>query len=183
VATECDAHAGLHMSMETLVVEVVVREAHNGTARPAMPGELGEVVITDLTNHAMPFIRYANGDLAVAGDAGACSCGRALPRLASVEGRVAETLIDGTGARVNGLVFNVVIAHIAHAIRQFQVVQHKDRSVTLRVAPTSTFDGSIEATLRATWERYLTGVPVRLEMVDDIAASPSGKRQVVVVER
>jgi phenylacetate-CoA ligase len=50
VATECDAHAGLHMSMETLVVEVVVREAHNGTARPAMPGELGEVVITDLTN-------------------------------------------------------------------------------------------------------------------------------------
>ena len=78
---------------------------------------------------------------------------------------------------------HVVIAHIAHAIRQFQVVQHKDRSVTLRVAPTSTFDGSIEATLRATWERYLTGVPVRLEMVDDIAASPSGKRQVVVVER
>ena len=183
VATECEAHAGLHMSMETLVVEVVVREGTNGTARPARAGELGEVLITDLTNHAMPFIRYANGDLAVAGDAGACSCGRALPRLASVEGRVAETLIDGTGARVNGLVFNVVIAHIAHAIRQFQVVQHKDRSVTLRVAPTATFDGSIEATLRATWERYLTGVPVRLEMVDDIAASPSGKRQVVVVER
>jgi phenylacetate-CoA ligase len=182
VATECDAHAGLHVSMETLAVEVVVREANNGASRPARPGELGEVVITDLTNLAMPFIRYANGDLAVAGEPGACACGRALPRLASVEGRVAETLIDGTGARVNGLVFNVVIAHIAHAIRQFQVVQHKDRSVTLRVAPTASFDGSIEATLRATWERYLTGVPVRLELVDDIATSPSGKRQVVVVE-
>jgi phenylacetate-CoA ligase len=182
IATECDAHAGLHLSMETMVVEVVVREGTNGSSRPARPGELGEVVITDLTNHAMPFIRYANGDLAVAGEGGDCACGRALPRLASVEGRVAETLIDGTGARVNGLVFNVVIAHIAHAIRQFQVVQHKDRSVTLRVAPTSTFDGSIEATLRATWERYLAGVPVRLELVNDIAASPSGKRQVVVVE-
>ena len=148
MATECDAHAGLHMSMETLVVEVVVRDGHNGTSRAGTPGELGEVVVTDLTNHAMPFIRYANGDLAVAGDSGACPCGRALPRLASVEGRVTETLIDGSGARVNGLVFNVVIAHLAHAIRQFQVVQHKDRSVTLRVAPTSTFDANIEAALR-----------------------------------
>jgi phenylacetate-CoA ligase len=182
IATECAAHQGMHTSMETLVVEVVVR-GPDGGERPAKPGEVGELVVTDLSNRAMPFIRYANGDLAVAGERGVCGCGRALPRLASVEGRVAETLVDGSGARVNGLVFNVVIAHIAHAIRQFQVVQHKDRSVTLRVAPTATFDGSIEATLRSTWERYLTGIPVRLELVGDIAVSPSGKRQVVVVER
>jgi phenylacetate-CoA ligase len=183
MATECDAHAGLHTSMETLVVEVVVREGGNGTSRPARPGELGEVVITDLTNHAMPFIRYANGDLAVPAEPGACSCGRAHPRLASIEGRVTETLVDGSGARVNGLVFNVVIAHLAHAIRQFQVVQHKDRSVTLRVAPTSTYDANVEAVLRQTWERYLRGVKVGLELVPDIPVSPSGKRQVVVVEK
>ena len=183
MATECEAHAGLHTSMETLVVEVVVREEGNGTSRPARPGELGEVVVTDLTNHAMPFIRYANGDLAVPAEPGACACGRAHPRLASIEGRVTETLIDGSGARVNGLVFNVVIAHVAHAIRQFQVVQHKDRSVTLRVAPTATYDAHVEAVLRQTWERYLAGVKVALELVDDIPTSASGKRQVVVVEK
>jgi phenylacetate-CoA ligase len=181
MATECEAHAGLHTSMETLVVEVVVRE--DGTVRAAKPGELGEVLVTDLTNHAMPFIRYANGDLAVAGPEEICACGRALPRLASVEGRVTETLVDGNGARVNGLVFNVVIAHLAHAIRQFQVVQHKDRSVTLRVAPTATFDAGIEGVLRATWERYLSGVPVKLELVPELPIAQSGKRQVVVVER
>jgi len=184
IASECSAHQGMHVSMETLIVEVVVRDrAAPGGARAARPGEIGEVVVTDLTNLAMPFIRYANGDLAVAGPAGTCPCGRALPRLASVEGRVTETLVDGTGARVNGLVFNVVIAHLAHAIRQFQVVQHKDRSVTLRVAPTTTFDGTIEGTLRATWERYLPGVPVRLDLVNDIPVSATGKRQVVIVER
>jgi phenylacetate-CoA ligase len=182
IGSECPAHDGLHLSMETLVTEVVVR-APDGTTRPAQPGELGEVLVTDLTNLAIPFIRYANGDLAVAGKADPCACGRTLPRLGSVEGRVTETLVDGSGARVNGLVFNVVIAHLAHAIRQFQVVQHKDRTVTLRVVPTETFDGTIEATLRATWERYLTGVPVRLELTDDIPVSASGKRQVVVVER
>jgi phenylacetate-coenzyme A ligase PaaK-like adenylate-forming protein len=181
ISTECDAHDGQHVSMETLVVELVVREG--ARERPAAPGELGEVVITDLTNLAMPFIRYANGDLAVAGKPGTCACGRALPRLASVEGRVTETLVDGSGARVNGLVFNVVIAHLAHAIRQFQVVQHKDRSITLRIAPTSTFDGSIEAALRATWEKYLPGVAVTLERVDELPIASTGKRQVVVVER
>jgi phenylacetate-CoA ligase len=181
MATECEAHAGLHVSMETLVVEVVVRE--NGVTRAARPGEVGEVVITDLTNHAMPFIRYANGDLAVPAPDETCACGRALPRLASVEGRVTETLIDGSGARVNGLVFNVVIAYLAHAIRQFQVVQHKDRSVTLRVAPTASYDASVEATLRETWQKYLAGVPVKLELVEELPISATGKRQVVVVER
>ena len=182
IGSECAAHDGLHLSMETLLTEVVVREA-DGSVRAAQPGELGEVLITDLTNYAIPFIRYSNGDLAIAGKPDPCSCGRTLPRLGSVEGRVTETLIDGSGARVNGLVFNVVIAHLAHAIRQFQVVQHKDRAVTLRVVPTDTFDDKIEATLRATWERYLTGVPVRLELAQDIPVSASGKRQVVVVER
>ena len=184
IATECEAHTGLHVSMETLAVEVVVRAGPGDRhGRPALPGELGEVVVTDLTNLAMPFIRYANGNLAVAGAPGRCACGRALPRLAAVEGRITETLLDGAGVRVNGLVFNVVIAHIAHAIRQFQVVQHKDRSVTLRVAPTPTFDAGIEGTLRATWERYLPGVAVRLDLVEDIPIPASGKRQVVVVER
>jgi phenylacetate-CoA ligase len=182
MAAECPAHAGLHVSMETLVVEVVVRDPAGGD-RPARPGEVGEVVITDLTNLAMPFIRYANGDLAVPAEPGTCPCGRAHPRLASVEGRATETLVDGSGVRVNGLVFNVVIAHLAHGIRQFQVVQHRDRSVTLRVVPTPSFDGQIESVLRQTWERYLPGVPVKLDLVPEIPIAATGKRQVVVVER
>ena len=121
--------------------------------------------------------------MAVAGPEAVCACGRALPRLASVEGRVTETLVDGSGARVNGLLFNVVIAHLAHAIRQFQVVQHKDRSITLRVVPTPSYDATAEATLRATWQKYLAGVPVKLELLDALPISATGKRQVVVVER
>jgi phenylacetate-CoA ligase len=183
IATECPAHAGMHMSMETLVVEIVVRDGADGGGRPARPGETGEVVVTDLTNLAMPFIRYANGDLATAGPPGTCGCGRALPRLASVEGRVTETLVGAAGERVNGLVFNVVIAHLAHAIRQFQVVQHRDRSVTLRIVPTDTWNAGIASALRDTWQKYLPGLPVSLETTTDIPALPSGKRQVVVVEK
>ena len=73
--------------------------------------------------------------------------------------------------------------HLAQGIRQFQVVQHRDRSVTLRVVPTPEFDAQIELVLRQTWERYLVGVPVKLELVPDIPIAVTGKRQVVVVER
>lgn len=182
IAAECEAHKGMHTSMETLLVEVVVRDGKGG-ARPARPGETGEVVITDLTNLAMPFIRYANGDLATLAESGVCPCGRAHPRLASIEGRLAETLTDGTGARVNGLVFNVVIAHIAEAIRQFQAIQHRDRSITLRVVPSPSYSDQTEGTLRRTWERYLPGVPVTIDLVSEIPTSATGKRQVVIVER
>src|SRR5260221_9481474 len=83
IAAECPAHEGLHTSMENLAVEVIVRE--NGGERPARPGELGEVVVTDLHNYGAPFIRYVNGDLAVALRPQRCACGRWLTRLQGVE--------------------------------------------------------------------------------------------------
>src|SRR5581483_3500329 len=102
IGSECERHDGLHLSAENLIVEVIV------DGRPARPGETGEVVITDLHNLGMPFIRYANGDLATAMDDSACACGRSLPRIGSIEGRVTETLRDAEGGRVSGLVFNVM---------------------------------------------------------------------------
>jgi phenylacetate-CoA ligase len=92
IGIECAARSGLHVSMENLIVEIVVTE--HGRERPARAGETGEVVLTDLHNHGMPFIRYANGDVATAGTTQRCTCGRTLPRIRSVQGRISETLHD-----------------------------------------------------------------------------------------
>ncbi len=181
IAAECPAHAGMHLSMENLVVELVVREG--GAERPAQPGEVGEVVLTDLHNHGMPFIRYANGDLAVAAPPGRCECGRELPRLERVEGRVTETLRDGAGRRVNGLLFNIVLTALPTGVRQWQVVQHRDGSVTLKVIPTTALDESMRQRVLDATSKYLSGVPVRLEVVSEIPPSPAGKRPLVCVER
>src|SRR5439155_19857208 len=43
IASECEAHAGLHENMDLLYVEVLTGD------RPASPGEPGSVVVTDLT--------------------------------------------------------------------------------------------------------------------------------------
>jgi phenylacetate-CoA ligase len=184
IGSECEAHDGLHTSMENLIVELIVREP-DGSLRHARPGEAGEVVVTDLHNLACPMIRYVNGDLAVARDATPCACGRGLARIGPVEGRVTDTLIDGRGGAVGGLVFNILLASIGGVVRTFQVVQRRDRSVTFKVV-LATGDRLPEREtqiLRDHAVRYLPGVPFTIDVVDDIPLTAAGKRRVVVVEK
>ena len=180
IASECEAHDGLHISMENLVVELVITE--DGRERAAAPGELGEVVLTDLHNLGMPFIRYKTGDLAVAKASVACACGRSHQRLASVEGRETDTLRDRDGNRVGGMVFNLIVSPIADAVDAFQVVQHPDRSITFRLIPTPRFDDDAVAHVRRSFDRYLPGIPVTIARVREIPRTRAGKRRLVVVE-
>ena len=184
IGSECEHHDGLHTSMENLIVEVVVREP-DGTVRAARPGETGEVAVTDLHNLACPMIRYVNGDLAVARDDAPCRCGRGLARIGPIEGRVTETLIDGNGRAVGGLVFNILLASIGGVVRTFQVVQRGDRSILFKAVLVSGRELPPRETqiLRDHAANYLPGVPFTIEVVDDIPLSPAGKRRVVVVER
>lgn len=182
MAGECEAHDGMHTSMENLIVEIVVREGT--TVRAARPGEVGEVVITDLHNLACPMIRYVNGDLAVAGADERCRCGRGLTRIREVQGRVTETMYDGAGRAVGGLVFNILFSSIGHVARSFQVHQREDGHVVFKVVPyqAGQLPSREEQLLRAHAERYLPGAPFSIEIVDNIPLSPAGKRRVVVSE-
>ncbi len=180
IAAECEAHQGLHVSMENLVVEVVVRD-QNGSRR-ARPGELGEVCVTDLHNYGAPFIRYLTGDLAVERPRGRCACGRWLTMLERVEGRATDTLRDGAGRPVSGLFFNVLFASLAHKVRGFQVVQRKDRAIDLKLVPTSLFDDALLETIKRNCGKFLPGVELRIGVVPELPVDKSGKLRVVMVE-
>ncbi|HWM86256.1 MAG TPA: hypothetical protein VNO33_10475, partial [Kofleriaceae bacterium] len=178
IATECGEHQGLHVQLENLVVELCGPDG-----APVAPGQVGEVVLTDLHNHGHPFIRYANGDLAVAMPPEPCRCGRAHPRLASVEGRSTETLRDRDGNAVGGMIFNLAFSPLADAVRQFQAVQHRDGSITIKVVPAGgELPREAVAHVEKSCARYLPGLLVRFETVGDIPATRTGKRQVVIVE-
>jgi phenylacetate-CoA ligase len=181
IAGECELHDGLHVSMENLVVEIVVTE--NGRERPARDGETGEVVLTDLHNFGMPFIRYANGDIATAGTTRRCGCGRTLPRIRSVQGRVSETLRDADGAAVSGIAMSFAIQDVSSAVRQFQVVQHRDGSVTIKLVQLEELSAAALAHVHKCAQRLLAGVQIRVEVVPDLPRSAAGKHHLVVVER
>lgn len=79
IAHECDEHNGLHVFSDLFYVEVIT-----GSGRPALPGEVGEVLVTDLFNRYMPFVRYRTGDFAVL-TGRPCACGRTLPLLKRID--------------------------------------------------------------------------------------------------
>ena len=182
IATECELHRGLHVQAENVVVEVVVRDEAAGSERPARPGEVGEVVLTDLHNLGMPFIRYVVGDLATAADGTPCPCGRGLPMLADVVGRTADTLVDGNGQEVGGMALMTLFVELASVVRQYQAVQRRDRSITLRLVATTAFDAVARARIAEHCQHYLPGIPVSVELVDEIPLAPSGKRRFIIVE-
>jgi phenylacetate-CoA ligase len=180
MAHECEAHDGMHVSMENLIVEIIVKDP-DGTERPAKEGETGEVVVTDLHNLAMPFIRYASGDLATARGRAACACGRQLLRIGPIEGRVTEKLTGANGQPVSGLLVEVATAAIGDTLQAYQIVQRKDRSVTIRLEGNP--GKEVGEKVRTVISPYLGELPINVEHVDRIALDRSGKRRIIVVEQ
>jgi len=63
--------------------------AEDGEVLPLAPGTRGEIVATGFNNDAMPFIRYATGDIGIAG-ADEAGSQRHYPVLRAIEGRKQE---------------------------------------------------------------------------------------------
>ena len=76
IGWECTAHAGLHLNVDTLIVERVPDAT--GVARS---------VVTALDTRTMPILRYELGDV-TAEIEGACSCGTTFPRIRAPQGRI-----------------------------------------------------------------------------------------------
>ena len=182
IGSECEKHDGMHTSMETLIVEIIVRNP-DGTNRPANVGEAGDVVITDLQNLASPLLRVVSGDRAIARAATPCTCGRGLQRIGPIDGRVAETLFDGAGNPTSGLIFSIVFVWLGKVTKQFQVVQRVDRSVVVRVVPVAATLSEADLTMiRDYFAKYLPGAPLQIEEVAEIPLTKAGKTRVVINE-
>ncbi len=126
IASECAEHAGMHVMAEGLYVEVVRGD------RPAQPGELGAVLVTDLLNLAMPLVRYRIGDMAAVEDGG-CACGRGLPRLRTVEGRVTDFLVGTDGRLVSGAALTVCVVAKRPTLGQVQLWQDRPGRVLYKI--------------------------------------------------
>lgn len=174
IGAECDRHTGLHLSLDNLLVEVLDEDG-----RPTSRGEEGNVVVTDLFNYGMPFIRYVNGDRAVAGFE-ICACGRGLPLLKKVIGRQLDMLETPDGRRIPGEFFPHLFKEYP-AVRRFQVVQSTSAAITIKLV--------LVRELTLTEREHLVGeirkcvgnqVAIHWETVEDIPLTKAGKLRVVI---
>jgi phenylacetate-CoA ligase len=177
LASECEAHDGMHLSEENLLVQIV------RGGRTVGAGETGEVVVTDLHNYGMPFIRYANGDLATAGEARACACGRGLRKIARVDGRRADTLFDKRGNPVPGIVFHVLFSDARkEVVRQFQAVQKPNGEVVLKIVRGQDWSREGFDTIARRFGEYLGGLPFSVEEHERIPPGANGKMKTIIAQ-
>ncbi|MFO0881189.1 MAG: hypothetical protein U0840_28020 [Gemmataceae bacterium] len=170
IASECEAHQGLHVMAEGLYVEI---ETPTGAARP---GEVGSILVTDLLNHAMPLIRYRIGDLG-SWAAGACACGRQLPRLEKVAGRVTDFLVGADGRLVSGVFLATYVVAQRPSLGQVQIQQDQPGAVSYLVCPGTGFDTDADMAYlhRATEQHLGAGATCAVNLVSELPRSASGK--------
>jgi phenylacetate-CoA ligase len=174
VVTACQCERGglLHVNGEGGILELVPSADNAGTGGQRMIG-------TGLINHAMPLIRYDLGDLAVPAKE-PCPCGRGLPCVERILGRVNDTIVTGEQKYIPSVRFYTLF-ETHDKVRQFQVVQTSPNAVVVRIVPASTFDGAETSDLRGKLARFLgDAVKIDFELVDHIQPEPSGKIRNVV---
>lgn len=183
IASECDRHQGLHVSALTHYVEILMPDGQQ-----ARPDQLGEIVVTCLTNYAMPLIRYRIGDMGMWGDT-SCPCGRSWLLIKNVTGRVTDVFIKKDGGIVSPEYLIHLIGVVLNSgwIRKYQVVQEDYDLIRVIIAPHRMVNdphefyagemNRITAKIQLVMGQYSR---VEYEYVDDIAPTESGKYRYTV---
>lgn len=123
IAQECERQNGMHINAESLYLEIKNAE----TTDP----HTGEIVITDLLNFGMPFIRYRMGDLGTI-HPGPCPCGRSLPLLMKIEGRAGDALMTRDWRKIqSGALVLYLVDKAPGLVGQMQVIQDKPRHLRI----------------------------------------------------
>jgi phenylacetate-CoA ligase len=125
LALQCPEYPHYHVHSECALIEVLRPDN-----TPCKPGEVGKTVISSLNNFATPMLRYENGDMAEVGEP--CACGRGLPVLKRIIGRVRNTAVLPNGER---LMPNLSTGPLLNdlPIKHFQLVQKTTELVEARL--------------------------------------------------
>ncbi len=172
-SSECE-HGALHLWPEMGIVEVL----RLGEDTPAEPGEQGRLVCTGLVSTAQPLIRYDTGDVGVVDHSTRCPCGRTLPTLVRIEGRLDDLVVAADGRRIGRLdhVFKRDLD-----IRSAQIIQEDLGRFRVLVVPAA---GELDPATANEIERALTErvgrASVAVESVESIPRGAGGKFQGVV---
>ncbi len=171
VAYECPQHSGLHL-YEGMVLEVV----DPATGKQLGPGEPGEVVVTTFDRH-YPLIRYGTGDESLYTEE-PCACGRTVPRLVDILGRV------GAAPRVRGLfLVPKEVAETVGAFSEVSAFQVAVRLAGLRDELVMLVEGEVgdkEGFTKAMRTRFQDICRLSLDKVEFVAAGtiPQGSKLV-----
>jgi phenylacetate-CoA ligase len=125
----CEQRDGFHLHPDLCHLRVIRADGSS-----AAPGEQGEVIISNLVNRATVLLNYRLGDRAALAE-GACPCGRTLPLLTDLDGRVEELIELPNGRAVYPRLIWRLLKWRAEVLR-YQLVQRAPTEFVFRLMTT-----------------------------------------------
>ena len=173
IACNCEKDQGLHLIPDIHYLEIVDEKG-----KEVKPGKEGNIVITLLTNYTMPLIRYKIGDRGILSNKNS-QCGRGLPLLEKVVGRIRGNFKNKFGDHINGGVF-IDLFYFQENIKQFQIIQETVDSIVINLvlmdkAKLKNKDVKFKEINQKIWKIMGHKTNVNYNIVDEIEPSPSGK--------
>ncbi len=125
VAWQCKERDGYHINEDEVIVEIL-----NGDS--VVPnGEVGDIVLTDLRNRAMPFIRYRIGDKGMLLK-DTCPCGLKFKLMRPLAGRSSEYIILPDGEQISPYLLTTAIENIPGLLK-YQIIQKEKNNLQVKV--------------------------------------------------
>lgn len=171
-AYECQ-NGGLHISAENVFVEFL-KDGY-----PVKEGEIGEIVVTSLTNYYMPFIRYKIGDMGIYNNI-ICLCGRRLPLMELKVAKIEEMIQTKDGKIFSAEIFDYInlalISKNIRGIKQFKVYQNKIDRFLVQIVKDLKFSETAINYFEKKMKEFLgENISIDFEFVSEIPRDETGK--------
>lgn len=175
IGFECEQQQGYHLNVDFCPVRTI---RDDGSC--CADGEIGQVVVSNLLNRATVLLNYLQGDLAEF-TSRMCPCGRTLPRLIRLHGRVSDVVVMADGQR---LPVTVVLGHLAEQLQtplQFQIQSISPGHILFRVSLSEGTDRSAfeHGLLSRFGSVYGDRAKAEVQFVSNIPRLPRGKFEIV----
>ena len=172
-AFECHEHFGMHIDPERAYVEIVEDE----TTKEFGEG-VGRVIITNLVDKIMPFIRYDSGDIGRI-DFNECPCGKKTPRLFLNYGRITDTIVIA-GKVIGVPVLTVLMGEIP--VIQYQIAKTGENQMTFRIIKAPGYNQNFESYIRRSIMERIGNIELIFCYVDKITPPQGNKHKFLVDE-
>ena len=184
MAWQCKEKNEYHIDADSIIMQFV-----DDDGEEVSPGERGEIVCTSLFNYAVPFIRYAVGDVGIPSNE-ECPCGRILPLMKMIEGRTDSFILLPDGRVLSPMALNAVGEMFMYHgdIDQYRIIQRKKDLIEFLIKLSS--DGVDQTVVEKELLKHLTKtlnisadeVTFQVKFVDDFPLDKTGKLRKVVSE-
>lgn len=177
IAQQCDLHEDYHINAEGIYLETVPFD--NGQQSDWSLTAPEKILVTDLDNFGMPFIRYEIGDTGTL-SYDDCGCGRGLPLLKTVGGRLVDVVYTPDKRKIASITLIPNLVHAPGIENRVQFIQDRFDHLHIKMTKPPPPQSALKQQRQVIDRIFGPQMTVTYEYVDDIPLLKSGKYAFII---